>query len=346
MKAAVLQEVGRLEIVDMPRPRPEPGGIVIRVEACAVCGTDVKCYHSGHRLIVPPRVTGHELAGAITELGKDVKGLAVGDRVAVAPAVPCGECVYCRRGIQSMCDNLTAIGYHYDGGFAEYMAVPPVAVRNGCVNKLPAGVSFEAAALAEPLACCINAQELTHMGLGHIVVVIGAGPIGCLNVQLARSCGAAKTMLVDVSPERLRMSAIAQADLCINSRQEDAVKRVMAETGGLGADVVITACSVGAAQEQALLMVAKRGVVDFFGGLPKDKPTIHFDSNLTHYREFYVVGNHGSAPRHNALALSLIGAGKIDTQSLVTHRLPIDKTLDGIGITERAEGLKVIISGA
>ena len=177
------------------------------------------------------------------------------------------------------------------------------------------------------------------------VAVIGAGPVGCLNVQLAKGCGAAKTILIDVSPERLTMSKLAQADVYVNSRQEDAVKRVMAETKGLGADVVIVACSAGPAQEQALLMVAKRGVVNFFGGLPKDKPAINFDSNLLHYREFYVVGNHGSAPRHNAMALSIIGAGKIDTRSLVTHRLPIDKTLDGIGITERAEGLKVIISG-
>ena len=329
----------------MPVPKPEPGGLVVKVEACAVCGTDVKCYHHGHRNIVMPRVTGHEMAGVVSEIGEGVQGYATGDRVAVAPAVPCGECVYCRRGAQGMCDNLTAIGYHYDGGFAEYLAAPPVAVRNGCVNHIPEGVSFEAAALAEPLACCINAQELSHMGLGHTVVVVGAGPIGCLNVQLANCCGAAKTILIDISPARLEMAHIVGADVYINSAEEDAISRVMDETYGLGANIVITACSVGAAQELSLKLVAKRGVVNFFGGLPKDRPTIDFDSNILHYREFYVVGNHGSAPRHNVTALGLIGSGKVETQALITNRLSIQETLDGIGITERAEGLKAIISG-
>lgn len=343
MKAALLREVGSMEITDVPVPECPPDGLLMRVHSCAVCGTDVKVYRHGHRLIVPPRITGHELAGEIVEVGKDVTGFEVGHRVAVAPAVPCGKCRYCRRGIQSMCDDLTAIGYMYDGGFAEFMAVPPLAVANGCVNSVPENVSYEEASLAEPLACCINAHELAWVGLGQTVVVIGAGPIGCLNVQLARARGATRTILVDISDRRLKLSRWVNADLCLNSSEEDATARIMDETEGVGADIVIVACSSGKAQEQALDMVAKRGVVNFFGGLPKDDPYINFNSNLAHYREFYVVGNHGSTPRQNALALDLIAAGKIDARSLITHRLNISRTIEGIEITERGEGLKVLI---
>lgn len=343
MRAAVLEEVGKLELRDVPEPRCPDDGLLLRIGACAVCGTDVKVWRHGHRLIRPPRVTGHELAGTIIEVGSDVSGYSVGQRVAVAPAVPCGMCEYCRAGAQGMCDDLTAIGYHYDGGFAELMAVPGRAVRNGCVNVLPNGLSFEEAALAEPLACCINGQELSGVKLGDTVVVMGAGPIGCFHVQLARAHGATRTVLVDVSPERLEMAAPAGADVYLNSREKDPIEAVMDLTGGRGADVVITACSVGAAQEQALRMVRKRGNVNFFGGLPKDDPYIKFDSNLPHYREFTVVGTHGSAPRHNKLALELIAAGRIDAKGLITHRLPLERVIDGIEITERAEGLKVVI---
>lgn len=360
MKAAVLEQIGKLDVRDIPVPPCPDEGLLIRVGACAVCGTDVKVYRHGHRLIAPPRVTGHEIAGTVVEVGKNSRPPAgsepaggsqegsfkVGDRVAVAPAVPCGECRFCRRGQQTMCDRLTAIGYKYDGGFAEFMAVPPVAARNGCVNRVPDSLTLEEAALAEPLACCINAQELCRVSLGQSVAIIGAGPIGCLHVQLARANGATKAILIDLSANRLRMAQVVHADAYIDSSRENAVERVKAETDGYGADVVIVACSSGTAQEQGLEMVSKRGVVNFFGGLPKDSPYIRFDSNLAHYREFSVVGNHGAAPRHNELALALLGAGKIRAKELITHRFGITDTLKGILTTEQALGLKVVIAEA
>jgi len=343
MRAAVLEKVGQLDIRDVPKPECEDEGILIKVAACAVCGTDVKVYRHGHRLIAPPRIIGHELAGEIVAVGARVSAYKVGERVAVAPAVPCGECRMCRRGVPGMCDDLIAIGYQSDGGFAEFSAIPPRAVRNGCVNVLPEGLPFEEAALAEPLACCINAQELAFVGLGQTVAVIGAGPIGCLNVQLARARGATSVFLIDISADRLRMSSVVEPDQEIDASQTDPIQAVMDLTDGAGADVVITACSSGKAQEQALQMVAKRGVVNFFGGLPKESPYIKFDSNLPHYREFYVVGNHGSAPAHNRLAIDLIASGKIDVRRLITHRLPLERAIEGVEITEKGAGLKVII---
>lgn len=343
MKAALLEEIGQLIIKDVPHPVCPARGLVIKVKACAICGTDIKVYHHGHKHIKFPRITGHEVAGEVVEAGQETKGFKKGDRVTVAAALPCGRCFYCHQGWPSMCDNLTAIGYHYDGGFAEYMAVPEVAYENDCVNKIKAELSFAEASLTEPLACVINGQELSGVGLGKAVVVIGAGPIGCLQVMLSHSLGARKVILVDISPERLKVSEVASADIYLDSSKVNLKDEVLKITEGRGAEVVMVACSSGKAQEEALAIVAKRGNINFFGGLPKDKPFINFNSNLLHYGEISVVGTHGSSPRHNALALDLIASQKILVKKLVTHRLPLEKIYEGFKITEKGQGLKTII---
>ena len=156
MKAAVLKNVENFEIVEMDVPGIKKDEILLKIKACAICGTDIKVFHHGHKHIVFPRITGHELSGIIEETGEEVKGFKKGDRVAVAPAVPCGECYFCRRGWQTMCDNLKAIGYHFDGGFAEYMIIPASAIKNGCVNKLPENLDFDSASIAEPLCVLVT----------------------------------------------------------------------------------------------------------------------------------------------------------------------------------------------
>jgi L-iditol 2-dehydrogenase len=343
MKVALLEEIGKLIIKDIPAPACPARGLVIKVKACAICGTDIKVYHHGHKLIKFPRITGHEVAGEVVEVGKETRGFKKGDKVVVAAALPCGRCFYCHQGWQSMCDNLTAIGYHYDGGFAEYMAVPEVAYDNDCVNRIGEGLSFAEASLTEPLACVINGQELSGVGLGKAVVVIGAGPIGCLQVMLSHSLGARKVILADISSERLKISQVAEADIYLDLAKVNLKGEVLKITEGRGAEVVIVACSSGKAQESALEIVAKKGNVNFFGGLPKDKPFINFNSNLLHYGEFSAVGTHGSSPRHNAMALDLIVSGKISVKKLITHRLPLEKIYEGLKITEKGEGLKTII---
>ena len=345
MKAAILEKIEDLKIKDMPIPKPSGNELLIKVKACAVCGTDVKVYHSGHKNIEFPRITGHELSGEIIEAGKNVRNYEKGMRIAVAPAVPCGKCFYCKKEIYGMCDELKSIGYQYDGGFAEFMIVPERAITNGCVNELPENLSFYEAAIAEPLACVINSQELSSVKNGDVVVVIGSGPIGFFHLELARSKGASKTILIEISQERLKVAqAFAMSDVYIDPSSEDQSKRVMEETGGRGADVVIVACSSGKAQENALGLVAKRGSINFFGGLPKDKPFINFNSNLVHYNEFSVVGTHGSSPRHNKEALGLISKGIIKAKKYITETLPLEKLLEGIENVEKAKGLKIIIT--
>jgi len=345
MKAAVLKGIENLEMEDISRPTPSPQEILIKVKACSICGTDIRVYHHGHKHMRFPRITGHELSGEVVEIGKRVEGHKLGEKVAIAPAIPCGRCYYCRRGMQSMCVNLTAIGYHYDGGFAEFMVVPEDAVRNGCVNIIPSELSFEEAALAEPLACAINGQQLSQIGLGNTVVVVGAGPLGCIHLQLAKAKGASRTILVELSRERIDFAKkFAFPDVVINPSSENAIQRIKEETEGRGADRIIVSCPSGKAQEESLSMVAPRGIINFFGGLPLDNPFIKFNSNLIHYGEFYVVGTHGSAPYHNELALSLISQEKVRIKELISHRLPLERLEEGLALAESKKGMKILIS--
>jgi L-iditol 2-dehydrogenase len=221
------------------------------------------------------------------------------------------------------------------------MIVPAKVLAVNGVNTIPGGVSFAEASVAEPLACVLNGQALARVGRGDDVVVMGAGPIGCLHVRLARARGAARVFLVDVNPQRLAMAAdLVHPDAAIDT---DPVDQVLKLTGGRGADVVITAAAAGAAQEQAVLMAARQARISFFGGLPKDDPFIRLDSNLVHYRELTIVGANGSSPAHNAEALRLIAEGAVPVADLITHRLPLSQVLDGIDLVSRGAAIKVTI---
>ena len=332
MKVARFHAPGDIRVEEAPEPVAGPGELKIRVRNCSTCGTDAKIFKFGHHHIRPPRVMGHEIAGEVT---------GTGERVQVIAAIPCGACEECRRGHLTVCANQESMGYHYDGGFAEYLIVPAKVLAVNGVNAIPDGVGYAEASVAEPLACVLNGQSLARVGAGDDVVVMGAGPIGCLHVRLARARGAGRVFLVDVNADRLAMAAdLVRPDEVIDA---DAAGRVLKLTGGRGADVVITAAASGAAQEEALRMVARQGRISFFGGLPKDDPVIRLDSNVVHYREVTIVGANGSSPAHNAEALRLIAEGLVPVADLITHRLPLDRVLDGIGLVSRGEAIKVTI---
>ncbi|MGH2673047.1 MAG: zinc-dependent dehydrogenase [Actinomycetota bacterium] len=343
MKVARLYAPGDLRVEDSPVPHPGEGELVIRVRACATCGTDAKIFHHGHHHISLPRVLGHEIAGEVAEVGAGLGDWMPGDRVQVIAAIPDGVCGYCRRGQETVCEDLESMGYQYDGAFAEFMLVPAKVLEREGVNRIPDHVPFEAAALTEPLACVLNGQEIANVGRGDTVVVLGAGPIGCLHVRLARARGAATVMLVDVNRQRLDLAGRAEPDLSVDGSRDDPVDVVMKATDGRGADVVITATGAGRAQEQGLEMASRRGRISLFGGLPKDDSVIRFDSNLVHYRELFVLGAYGSAPRHNADALRLISDGVVRVDDLVTHRLPLDDVRRAIEVVTTGEALKVVI---
>jgi len=344
MKVARFYAPGDVRLEDVPEPNAGEREVKIRVRNCSTCGTDLKIFRNGHQNISPPRVMGHEIAGEVVDVGSQVSGWAPGDRVQVIAAVPCGECRQCKRGRMSICENQTSVGYQYEGGFAEYLVVPHEVLKVDGLNRIPDGIGFDEASVAEPLACVINGQRLAGVGEGDVVVVVGAGPIGCLHVRLARAHGAKQVFLADLSLDRLKLSADrVSPDAVIDASSQDVVEEVLRLTDGQGADVVITAAAAGAAQEQAQRMVARGGRVSFFGGLPKDKPTITVDSNLVHYRELTLVGANGSAPEDNREALRLIASGKVPVSDLITHRLPLDRVLEGFDIVASGAAIKVTI---
>jgi L-iditol 2-dehydrogenase len=336
---------GDVRMEDIPEPTPGPKEIKLRVRANSICGTDAKIFHHGHHRLDPPRVLGHELAGEIVEVGPEAAGgWSVGDRVQVIAAVPCGECEYCRRGWQTVCPTQKAVGYHWDGGLAQYIVIPEEVLKVDGLNPIADNVSFAEASVAEPFACALNAQELADVGDGDVVAVVGAGPIGCLHVRLARARGAKAVYLIELSRERLDLSAArVHPDAAICGAEVDPVAEVARLTEGRGVDVVITAAASGKAQEDALQMAALRGRISLFGGLPKDKPTITFDSNLVHYRELTVVGANGSSPAHNRKALEYIASGAVPVADLITDRLPLERFSDGIEAVLGGTAIKVTI---
>jgi L-iditol 2-dehydrogenase len=343
VRVAKLHAPGDLRVEDAPAPTAGQGELTIRVRSCSTCGTDAKIFHYGHHHISLPRALGHEIAGEVAEVGAGVTAWSPGDRVQVIAAIPCGVCFSCRRGQETVCEDLESMGYQYDGGFAEFMRVPRKVLDRDGLNRVPEDVSFEVASLTEPLACVLNGQEIAGLGEGDVVMVVGAGPIGCLHVRLARARGAARVFLADVNEGRLELAARVQPDALLDGSKEDLVDAVRKLTDGRGADVVITATGVGQAQEQALEMAARRGRISFFGGLPRGNSTIRFDSNLVHYRELTVVGAYGSAPHHNREALALISRADVPVQDLITHRLPLGEVRTAIDTVTSGEGLKVVI---
>jgi len=344
VRVAKFYAPGDIRLEDAPEPVASAGEVKIRVRNCSTCGTDVKISRSGHPNMTPPQIMGHEIAGEITDVGAGVEGWAVGDRVQVIAAIPDGTCPECLAGHPAVCENQLSMGYQFPGGFAEYLVVPNEVLRVDGLNRIPDSLGFAEASLAEPLACVLNGQELARVGEGDTVVIVGSGPIGCLHVRLARARGAARIILIDLNAERLAAAAaLVKPDVTIASEETDPVAAVLAATGGRGADVVITAAASGRAQEQGLLMLARRGRLSLFGGLAKDAPNITVDANLVHYRELTIVGVNGSSPAHNKQALALIASGEVPVSDLITHRLPLERVLDAIDIVAKGEAIKVTI---
>ena len=343
MKAAVLEAQDRLAVRQMPDPEIDDYSALLRVEAAAICGSDVRILHHGNPRVKPPAIIGHEAAGVVVKAGKHVTRVKVGDRVAIGADVPCGQCHWCRNGLGNNCDINYAIGYQIPGAFAEYMKLDRLVLEEGPITPFSDRLSFEEAALAEPLACAINGMELVHMGLGKTVVIIGLGPIGCAMIDLARVMGATKVIGVQRSKTRMEIAKFYQADVYIDASTEDVVARCREETDGAGPDVVITACGSVEAHEQAIEMVAHRGYVNLFGGLKKDARPMCVLSNTIHYKECFVTGSHGSVPRHHKLAVRLLERGMVRVKPLISHHFPLGQINDAFAAMEGRAGMKVIV---
>ncbi|QTH44354.1 alcohol dehydrogenase catalytic domain-containing protein [Cohnella sp. LGH] len=343
MKAAVLEQLERMALKEVPTPEVDADSILMKVEAVGICGSDIRIYRHGNSRVQLPQILGHEAAGSVVAVGANVTRFSVGDRICLGADVPCGECVFCEAGIGNNCQINYAMGYQFAGSFAEYVLLNKMVVNYGPIHKIGDGISYEEAALAEPLACVLNGLELSQVKLGDTVVVIGAGPIGMMLVEVAMKMGA-RVLLVNRSRPRLEIAKRLGAAAYICSGDEDAVQRVLDETGGLGADVVITCNPSPESQVDAIRMAKNRARVNFFGGLPKDRAIVPLDTNLIHYKELFVHGAHGSLPRHHQQAVELINNGIIDMSKFISHRFPLERIEEAIRVAESHEGLRVIVN--
>ncbi len=345
MLAAVYHGPQDLRVEQVPVPEVGAGELLLRVRSASLCGTDLRIYHGNHRKYPAGtvRIPGHEVVGEIAALGTGVGGYAVGQRVFVAPNMGCGHCRQCVGGHNNRCANYDAIGVTIDGAFAEFLRIPAAAVQQGNVMPVSTGVDPAVAALIEPFACVMRGQSALGIRPGDVVLVIGAGPIGIMHAKLARLSGAARVVVSESSPERAAQAGRLGADRVVNPEQESLAKTLASETDGEGADVVIVAAPSHAAQESALQLSAIGGRINFFGGLPKDRPVINFDSNLVHYKELLVTATTACSTADCRRAAQVVNSGRIDLSDLVSRRFALAQAAEAFEAAGNRKYLKMVL---
>ena len=327
-----------IRIEDMPRPQVGAGELLVRIEACGICGSDVMEWY---RLDRAPLVLGHEIGGQITAVGEGVTHYREGDRVTAAHHVPCNTCHYCLSGHHTVCDTLRQTNF-YPGGFAEYLLLPAINVDRG-VFPLPDEVSYEEATFVEPLACVLRGQRRAKMPPGSNVLVIGSGVAGLLHVQLARTLGAGRVIATDITPYRLEAARQFGADVAIHA-EEDLPTRLRQVNQGLLADLVIVCAGATSAVAQALQSVERGGTVLLFAPT-NPGVTIPVSVNELFWRnDITLTTSYAGSPADHQEALELIRAGTIPVRRMITHRLSLTET--GVGfqlVAEARNSIKVII---
>lgn len=344
MKAAVVKEIGKVVVEDVPVPSIEDGGVLLKVEAAAICGTDVRIFNYGHAKVRFPWILGHEMAGTIADMKtREDIGVKVGDRVNVDCTHGCEKCEFCQTGRPSLCRETKALGYFYPGAFAEYIAIPPAIVRRGAIRKLADNTGFIEGSIIEPLAAAINGHDKINVGFGETVAIIGAGPLGYMHSVLSRLSGAALVMIFDRVDARLEYASDFGVSVAVNSSSEDPVRVVKERTGGEGAEVVIVACSATEAANQAIEMARRTGRVLLFAGFPKDRGSFELNANLIHYNEVGLFGCFGATQASYETAYRLVNSGVFPAGKFVTNVFPLDRIAEGLNMVKAGEGLKVVI---
>jgi L-iditol 2-dehydrogenase len=344
MKAAVYYGKEDLRVESVADPSLADGELLLEIEACSVCGTDLRTYRNGDQKIAPPRVLGHEFCGRVLESRNPNANVKKGDRVVMYIVLSCGECKYCRAGRENLCISRTTMSYHYDGAFAPLVKVPAKAVSRNSLFKVTTDQTSQQMSLAEPLGCVANAHTHLEIGLRDRVAVIGAGPIGAMHAVLARLQGAQAVHMIDINPKRLDMMKRFDIDGTIISDKEGShLKQALEETDGEGFDVVIVAVSHASAQADALEIAGKGARVEFFGGLPKSNPTAVLNTNHLHYKELMLSGSYSERISDFRTAYQLIESGRFPADKFITHVLPLDRIHESFSMMESGEALKVCI---
>lgn len=334
---------GCMELADIPEPSVTPGHVKIKVAYCGICGSDMKFYHWTQRpgMNIPIPVTfGHEYSGTVTEVGEGVTGISVGSRVvSETPEIYCGKCEQCRTGNQLLCPSKRSIGYQTDGAMADY-----IVIRQELIHQIPDNISFEEAAVCEPASVTAHAvYDKANIQPGDTAVIFGPGLMGLLTLQHVKCCGA-RAVLVGLSKDtaRLEIGEKLGADRIIESDREDPVKEVMAFTNGRGADAAFECTGIGSVLNQAPRLLKRAGklvMIAFFsaGAIPIET------WNTVVNNEIEITGSYGQRYGNWERVLSLMAMKKLDVRAVTSHILPLEDWEQGFGITERQEGLKILL---
>lgn len=345
MTAAILEDLNKISIKEISDPKCGDDEMIVAPQSVSVCGSDVRIFRYGNKRVIPPTVIGHEFAGTIIEIGKNVENWQVGDRITMGADVPdmgSGR-EYTLKGMGNLTPENLAIGYQLDGAFQQKMVLDVNSVKYGPIVKLPDQLSDDDACIAEPLACAIHGLEMTNMRLGKSIAVIGLGPIGCMVLELSKYYGANKVFAIQRSKKRLEMAIkFLPSARFICSEEEDPVEVIMDETDGRGVDVSITTAGTTQAQDIAISVTGKRGFVNFFAGL-KGQPPLVVNSNLIHYNEMFITGTHGSNLPDVEKAVMLLEQKKISAPKYITKKFPLRDIEEAFLYHESRQGMKVIV---
>ncbi|MEA2909185.1 MAG: L-iditol 2-dehydrogenase [Bradyrhizobium sp.] len=319
MKALILKDYKRFSYEDFPAPQPGPKEVLVAVKACGICGSDVHGMDGSTGRRRPPIIMGHEAAGVIADIGTDVTAWKVGDPVTFDSTLYCGECAFCQAGQINLCDRRRVLGvsceeYRQHGAFAELVAVP-----QRVLYRLPAGLRFEHAALAEPFSIALHALGRTNVRASDTAVVIGAGMIGLALAQALKQAGCGQVVVADIAEERLALAKKLGADHIVNSGQGNALSSIRELTGGRGADLSFEAVGLTATVDLALQCLRKGGSVVLVGNVA---PKIEFPLQVAVTRELTIYGSCASRGEYPA-CLEGLASGRLNAAPLISATAPL-----------------------
>lgn len=343
MLAAVFQKPGLMEVMEVDTPEIGPDEVLIKVGANTICGTDVRIFRGEKTKGVPlPAILGHEVAGHVQEVGRNVRGYDVGAPVAMAPVIACHHCFYCQNGLENICPNQRIVGYEVKGGLSEYVRIPADAVAAGNLFVAQNDIPSEYLALAEPLACCVNGHHRSRIHLNSTVLIMGSGPIGLFHLQLSLLAGARTVIVSDPSAPRRAVASTFGAHITVDPTTENLSSIVSEATGGLGVDSVIICIGVPALVNDALTMARQGGCINIFAGLAA-KGWAEIEANLIHYKELEVTGTANSRRTDYRIALQLIESGRVKVEDMVTDRFPLQSVHAALDKAAKGEGIKIAV---
>ena len=319
MKAVLIEEIGSFSYRDVDKPEPLKGEALVKVNVTGLCRTDLKIIRVGHRDLTLPRIPGEEVIGTVEALGNETSGFEIGQRVYIYPGISCGRCRQCLRGAGNLCVDMKIMGFHRDGGFAEYLVAPLQSL-----TPVPHHISDEEAILTEPLSCCLNAIELAAVSDGDSVGIWGGGPAGTLLKRASSSLGA-KSLVIERDERRRQLA---------DGYDKSPTKQL---------DVAFVAVGDKAAYVDALDCLGPRGRLVVFSGLAKDDSRLSVDFNHMHYLEQTIVGAYGCSYRHGEQALQMIAEEKVPVKDMVSHRMPLGELDAALGLVERRAGMKILL---